>query len=93
MNINKPEFEVNHNGGFGAFLAASDGFDLVIVATKHYQAAQAIQQYLPGASGAMFLLFTANWDGLGEIDRLLPRSSILWGNAAAKSGYESVKDA
>ncbi|MGZ4731184.1 MAG: 2-dehydropantoate 2-reductase N-terminal domain-containing protein, partial [Terriglobales bacterium] len=48
----------------------SDGFELVIVATKHYQAAQAIHPYLPGASGAMFLLFTVNWDGPGEIDRL-----------------------
>jgi 2-dehydropantoate 2-reductase len=64
----------------------SDGFELVIVATKHYQAAQAIHQYLPGASGATFLLFTANWDGPGEIDRLLPRSSILWAYAAASGG-------
>jgi len=58
----------------------------VIVATKHSQAAQAIHQYLPGASGVMFLLFTANWDGPGEIDRLLPRSSILWSYAAASGG-------
>lgn len=64
----------------------SDGFDLVIVATKHYQAAQAIHQYLPGAPDVTFLLFTANWDGPGEIDRLLPRSSILWGYAAASGG-------
>ena len=27
-------------------ISPSDGFDLVIVATKHYQAAQAIDQYL-----------------------------------------------
>ena len=67
-------------------ISPSGGFDLVIVATKHYQAAQAIQQYLPGASGATFLLFTANWDGPGEIDQLLPRSSILWGYAAASGG-------
>jgi 2-dehydropantoate 2-reductase len=72
-----------------AQISPSDGFDLVIVATKHYQAAQAIRQYLPGASGAMFLLFTANWDGPGEIDRLLPRSSILWGYAAASGGPDA----
>ena len=42
-------------------ISASDGFDLVIVATKHYRAAQAIQQYLPDAPRATFLLFTANW--------------------------------
>ena len=56
-----------------------DAFDLVIVATKHYQAAEAIRQYSPGAPGATFLLFTANWDGTEEIDLLLPRSSVLWG--------------
>lgn len=70
-------------------ISPSDGFDLVIVATKHYQAAQAIQQYLPGASNATFLLFTANWDGPAEIDRLLPRSSMLWSYAAASGGPDA----
>src|SRR5271157_5762177 len=70
-------------------ISPSDGFDLVIVATKHYQAAEAIRQYLPGAPGATFLLFTANWDGTEEIDRLLPRSSLLWGYAAASGGPDS----
>jgi 2-dehydropantoate 2-reductase len=67
-------------------IAPSDGFDLVIVATKHYQAVEAIRQYLPGAPRATFLLFTANWDGTQEIDGLLPRSSLLWGYAAASGG-------
>jgi 2-dehydropantoate 2-reductase len=70
-------------------ISPSDGFDLVMVATKHYQAAQAIRQYLPGAPRATFLLFTANWDGTGEIDGLLPRSSILWGYAAASGGPDA----
>lgn len=70
-------------------ISPSDDFDFVIVATKHYQAAQAIRQYLPGAPRATFLLFTANWDGTAEIDRLLPRSSILWGYAAASGGPDA----
>jgi len=70
-------------------IGPSDGFDLVIVATKHYQAAQAVQQYLPDAPRAIFLLFTANWDGTEEIDRLLPRSSILWGYAEATGGVDA----
>jgi 2-dehydropantoate 2-reductase len=69
-----------------AQISPSDGFDLEIVATKHYQAAQAIHQYLPGAPRATFLLFTANWDGTVEIDCLLPRSSILWGYSVASGG-------
>jgi 2-dehydropantoate 2-reductase len=72
-----------------ARISSSDGFDLVIVATKHYQAAQAIQQYLPDAPRATFLLFTANWDGTEEIDRLLPRSSMLWGYAEATGGVDA----
>ncbi len=64
----------------------SDGFDLVVVATKHYQAVQALCQYLPGARRATFLLCTANRDGTGELDPLLPRSSILWGYSAASGG-------
>jgi len=68
-----------------------DGFNLVIVATKHYQAADAIRQYLPGAPGATFLLFTANWDGTEEIDRLLPRSSMLWGYSAASGGPDAQR--
>lgn len=67
-------------------IAPADGFDLVIVATKHYQAVEAIRQYLPGAPRATFLLFTANWDGTAEIDSLLPRSSMLWGYAGASGG-------
>ena len=72
-----------------AKISPADEFDLVIVATKHYQAAQAIRQYLPGAPRAAFLLFTANWDGTEEIDRLLPRSSMLWGYAAASGGPDA----
>ena len=72
-----------------AQIGPADGFDLVIVATKHYQAAEAIRQYLPGAPRATFLLFTANWDGTAEIDRLLPRSSILCGYAAASGGPDA----
>jgi 2-dehydropantoate 2-reductase len=70
-------------------ISPSDCFDLVIVATKHYQAAQAIAQYLPDAPRATFLLFTANWNGTEEIDRLLPRSSIVWGYAAASGGADA----
>ena len=72
-----------------AHISPSDGFDLVIVATKHYQAVQAIQQYLPGAPQATFLLFTANWDGTEEMDRILPRASMLWGYAEASGGVDA----
>ena len=67
----------------------SDGFELVIVATKHYQAIQAIQQYLPDVPRATILLFTANWDGTEDMDRVLARSSALWGYAKATGGLDA----
>ncbi len=71
-------------------IAPDAAYDLVIVATKHYQAAEAIRQYLPGAPDATFLLFTANWEGTAEIDALLPRSRMLWGYAAASGGPDAT---
>jgi len=65
-----------------------DGFDLIIVATKHYQCVQAIEQYRAEAPEATVLLFTANWDGTEEIDRIVPRSSMLWGYAKATGGFD-----
>jgi len=63
-----------------------DGYELVVVATKHYQAAAAVRDYREGAPDATFLMFTANWDGPAAIDELLPRSRYLWGYAAASGG-------
>jgi len=67
-------------------VAAGDGYELVVVATKHYQAAAAVQDYREGAPDATFLMFTANWDGPAAVDALLPRSRYLWGYAAASGG-------
>lgn len=69
-------------------IGSSHSFDLIVVATKHDQAAPAIRQYLPDAPHATFLLFTANWEGTAEIDRLLPRSAMLWGYAKATGGLD-----
>jgi ketopantoate reductase len=63
-----------------------EGYELVVVATKHYQAADAVRLYRDLAPGADFLMFTANWDGTGEIDALLPRSRYLWGYSIASGG-------
>ena len=60
-------------------IAPGEGYELVMVATNHIQAASAVRQYRNLVPGADFLMFTANWDGTGEIDALLPRSRYLWG--------------
>jgi 2-dehydropantoate 2-reductase len=55
------------------------GYELVIVATNHLQAVGAVRQYCNLASQASFLMFTANWEGTDEFDKLLSRPRYLWG--------------
>ena len=64
-----------------------DGYDLVMVPTKEYQAAQAIAEIKDSCPQAQFLLFTANWDGPEGIDALLDRDRYLWGYSACAGGY------
>jgi len=56
-----------------------DRYELVLVATNHLQALDAVQQYSNLAPAADFLIFTANWEGTGEFDRILSRLRYLWG--------------
>jgi len=55
------------------------GYELVIVATNHLQAVGAVRQYCNLAPEASFLMFTANWEGTDEFDKLLSRPRYLWG--------------
>ncbi len=66
-----------------------DGFELVIIATKHTDAAEAVRAYRDAAPGATFLMFTANWSGPEEIDALLPRAQYLWGYSASDAGWSA----
>jgi 2-dehydropantoate 2-reductase len=54
-------------------------YGLVLVATNHLQALEAVRQYSRLAPAADFLMFTANWQGTGEYDKLISRSRYLWG--------------
>jgi len=67
-------------------IAPGECYELVMVPTKHFQAAGAIRQYRDLVPGADFLMFTANWEGTAEIDALLPRPRFLWGFSVASGG-------
>jgi 2-dehydropantoate 2-reductase len=56
-----------------------DNYGLVLVATNHLQALAAVRQYSSLVPDADFLMFTANWHGTVEYDKLLSRSRYLWG--------------
>ena len=69
-------------------LTPVDKYDLVMVATKQYQAAPAVAELRDQASEADFLLFTANWRGPAEIDAVLDRSRYFWGYSVASGGWD-----
>lgn len=79
-------------------VGTSDGYDLVMVPTKHYQAAEAVGEIKGTVPEARFVMFCANWEGPDEIDALLPRSRYVWGYAAVNGGildnvlYANVRD-
>ncbi|MFH1983529.1 MAG: 2-dehydropantoate 2-reductase N-terminal domain-containing protein [Pseudomonadota bacterium] len=56
-----------------------DNYRLVLVPTNHLQAVDAVRQYVNLSPDADFLIFTANWEGTGAFDKLLPPSRYLWG--------------
>ena len=63
-----------------------DKYELVIVATRQDQVADAVRQYQANAPGAIFLILAANWRGTAEIDHLLPRRRCVWGYPASRGG-------
>lgn len=63
-----------------------DGYELVIVATQSGQAAEAVSELREACPEAQFLLFTANWQGPEEMDKLLGRDRYTWGFSACSAG-------
>jgi ketopantoate reductase len=68
-------------------LPPAESLDLVIVPVKHYALAQTLIEVVPGAGAADFLLLTQNWDGVREIDAILPRTRYIYGDAKAGGAF------
>jgi 2-dehydropantoate 2-reductase len=68
-------------------VSAEDGYDLVMVPVKHYQVGEALRELTASLPDARYLLFAANWDGLAEVDALLPRSQYTWGYSSSTGGH------
>ena len=71
-------------------VAGEDGYDLVMVPVKHYQVGEALRELTAVLPDARYLLFAANWDGLAEVDALLPRSQYVWGYSASTGGHNGT---
>lgn len=69
-------------------LSPSDGYELVMVPTKHYQLGAALAQIADQTGDADYLIFTGNWRGTREVDTILPRSRYVWGDPIAGGGFQ-----
>ena len=63
-------------------------FDWIIVPTKHYQLIDTLKQIYPLQKQAKYLLFCANWDGLAEVNKILPQSQYILGYSTCSGGYD-----
>lgn len=64
-------------------IAPTDGYELIIVPTNMHQTISALRELVPGSGAATFLILSGNWDGIAEIDQLLPRDRYILGYADA----------
>jgi len=72
-------------------LDPADGYELVIVPTKHYHLLDTLKNLVPQAGAADFLLLTQNWDGTAAIDAILPPSRYVFGDAKAGGKFDGNK--
>ena len=70
-------------------LQPSDGYELVVVPTKHYRLLETLAQIVPQTGNADYLLLTQNWDGTAAIDAILPPSHYVYGDAKAGGAFEN----
>jgi 2-dehydropantoate 2-reductase len=68
-------------------LSATDAFELIIVAVKHYALTGALKELVPQSGAADFLLLTQNWRGTADIDPILPRTRYVYGDAKAGGSF------
>ena len=59
----------------------TDGYELVIVPTKHYHLIEALQQYVPQTRDAAYLLLTQNWAGTKAVDAIIPPARYVYGES------------
>lgn len=72
-------------------LKKTDNYDLVIVPTKPYQLEEALRQLADKLSRTDYLLLTQNWYGTENIDRIIPQTNYIFGDAKAGGTYQANK--
>jgi 2-dehydropantoate 2-reductase len=69
-------------------LQPDDGYELIVVPTKHYRLVETLKQIVPQGGNADYLLLTQNWEGTQEIDTILPTSRYVYGDAKAGGAFQ-----
>jgi 2-dehydropantoate 2-reductase len=70
-------------------LQPSDGYELVVVPTKHYKLVETLKEIVPQTGNADYLLLTQNWEGTRDIDAILPPSRYVYGDAKAGGAFQN----
>jgi 2-dehydropantoate 2-reductase len=65
-----------------------DGYELIVVPTKHYKLIETLRQIVPMGGNADYLLLTQNWEGTSEIDAILPPTRYVYADAKAGGAYQ-----
>jgi len=69
-------------------IQAADGYELVIVPTKHYHLLDALKQIVPQAGNTDYWLLTQNWEGTAAVDAILPPDRYVYGDAKGGGTYK-----
>ena len=64
-------------------ISIGDGYELIVVPTNMHQIENALQELVPHAGWATFLILSGNWEGTECIDQILPRDRYLLGYSDA----------
>jgi 2-dehydropantoate 2-reductase len=60
-------------------IPADESYDVVLVRLNAFQLERALTELVPETGDATRLIMSANWEGTGAIDRLVPRSRYVLG--------------
>jgi 2-dehydropantoate 2-reductase len=69
-------------------LQPKDGYELIVVPTKHYRLVETLKQIVPQGGNADYLLLTQNWEGTEEINAILSPSRYVYGDAKAGGAFQ-----
>ena len=72
-------------------ITSKNDYDVVIIPVKHYILEDTLKQLVPAIPNAGYILLTQNWNGISEIDPILPRDKYIFGDVKAGGTFHENK--